>query len=311
MISVVVPFYNERDNILLLHEKIVNAFERLGLPFEIVYVNDGSNDDSDVVLDALSGCTVVHLLRSFGQTAALSAGFEQATGEILATLDGDLQNDPEDLVGMLQYMDNNKLDMVIGWRKARHDGLDKKIPSFLAYTLRQFLLHDEIHDAGCGIKVFRAQVLDHLTLYGEMHRFFVSIVKGRGYRVGEYVVTHHPRTNGKSKYTWKRGIKGFLDMVAVAFWGKYSARPLHILGSIGLGVIGMSVVIFCVAIFHTFPEYNFLVSQNWVLVSVLMFILGVQLVIFGLIADISIRGYFAASGRKGYFIRSVVRKTAD
>jgi len=305
MISIVVPFFNERDNIQPLHEQVLAVLRHIGLPFEIIYVDDGSNDGSEEIFNSLQDSIVIHLQKSFGQTAALSAGFDAASGEIIGTMDGDLQNDPDDLYGMLQYMDNNKLDMVVGWRKHRYDGLDKKVPSFLAYSLRQFLLGDGIHDAGCGIKVFRKKVLDHLNLYGEMHRFFVSIVKNRGYKVGEYVVQHRPRTRGKSKYSWKRGIKGFLDMISVSFWGKYSARPLHILGSIGLGVMGLSVCVFLTAIFHTFPEYNLLISQNWILVSVLMFILGIQLVIFGLIADICVRGYFAASGMKGYFVRSV------
>jgi glycosyltransferase involved in cell wall biosynthesis len=303
--SVVVPFFNERENLVSLHEELVGVLNTLGGSYELIYVNDGSSDESENVFSQLTNCVVIHLRRSFGQTAALSAGFARATGEILITLDGDMQNDPADIPGMLQYLDNNKLDMVVGWRKKRFDGIDKLIPSYIAYTIRQFLLSDGIHDAGCGLKVFRKCVLEDLSLYGEMHRFFASIVKIRGYRVGEYVVNHRSRTKGRSKYTWKRGVKGFLDMLAVAFWGKFSARPLHILGSIGLLVIVLSLCIEFVAVFHTFPEYNVLITQNWIMVGALMFILGVQLVIFGLIADIAVRGYFAASGRKGYFIREV------
>lgn len=308
-LSVVVPFFNEHDNILRLHNELLGVLKDLGLPYEIIYVNDGSTDESEDVFEEVSSqVTVIHLQRSFGQTAALSAGFAHAEGEILVTLDGDMQNDPADIKGMLQYLDNNKLDIVVGWRKKRQDGWDKKIPSFFAYTIRQILLADRVHDAGCGLKVFRKRAIEGLELYGEMHRFFVSIVKLNGFKVGEYVVHHRPRGGGCSKYTWKRGVKGFLDMLAVAFWGKYSARPLHILGSIGLGIMGLSLVVMFMAVFHTFPEYNLLITQNWVMVSVLMFILGAQLIIFGLIADIAVRGYFAASGKKGYVVREIVVK---
>lgn len=307
MLSVIVPFYNEVDNIEALHQELGLCLRDLGIPFEIIYVNDGSTDESESVFATLSDCTVIHLQRSFGQTAALSVGFTQATGETLATLDGDLQNDPADLGMMLQYMDNNKLDVVTGWRKHRHDGWDKLLPSFIAFTIRQFLLHDGIHDAGCGIKVFRRRAIDGLELYGEMHRFFVSIVKMRGFKVGEVAVNHRPRLKGQSKYSWKRGVKGFLDMLAVAFWGKYSARPLHILGSIGLLVMFLGSGVIFAAVFHTFPEYNLLITQNWIMVGVLMFILGIQLVIFGLLADIAVRGYFAASGKTGYIIREITK----
>jgi glycosyltransferase involved in cell wall biosynthesis len=305
MLSVIVPFFNEVDNIPVLHDELEKVLGEIDMPYELLYVDDGSTDGSDEVLDSLTGCTVVHLQRMYGQTAALSAGFAQATGEILATLDGDLQNDPADLPMMVQYMDNNKLDMVTGWRKSRQDGFDKRLPSFIAYLIRQFLLQDGIHDAGCGIKVFRKSVIEGLELYGEKHRFFVSIVKIRGFRVGEVTVNHRPRVKGRSKYSWKRGIKGFLDMIAVAFWGKYSTRPLHMLGGIGLAVIFMSFCIFGVSLLHVFQDFGFLNTQNWVMFSFLTFILGVQLIIFGLIADIAVRGYFAASGKTGYIVREI------
>ncbi len=306
-LSVVIPFFNERENIVKLHEELLATVREIGFDYELIYVNDGSTDGSEQVFSELQECTVITLLRSYGQTAALSAGFGVVTGDVVATLDGDLQNDPSDLHGMLQFMDNNKLDMLVGWRKRRHDGWDKKIPSLIAFGIRQALLHDGIHDAGCGIKVFRRSVLDGLELYGEMHRFFVSIVKVRGYRVGEYVVNHRPRKYGKSKYSWKRGVKGFLDMVAVAFWGKYSARPLHLLGGVGIVVICVSFVTLFVSVFHVFTDFGLWDTQRWIIFSFLMFTLGIQLIVSGLIADIVVRGYFAASGKTGYIIREVTK----
>ncbi|MDQ3099665.1 MAG: glycosyltransferase family 2 protein [bacterium] len=307
-LSVVVPFFNERENIARLHEEIISAFENFAASYELIYVNDGSTDGSAEVLASLSGCTVVTMQRSFGQTAALVAGIEIARGEMIATLDGDLQNDPRDLIPMLMSLDNEKQDFVIGWRKQRKDPLLKKLVSWGAYGLRQILLHDGIHDAGCGTKVFRARVMNDVELYGEMHRFFVSIVKSKGYVVSEYRVSHRARIYGVSKYSWKRAIKGFLDMIAVWFWGRFSARPLHILGGIGLLVIFLSFVTFVVVMTHAARDYGFLNTQNWVIAAILMFLLGVQLLVSGLVADIVVRGYFASSGKKNYVVRDVKRQ---
>ncbi len=307
-LSLVVPFFNERDNIAQLHAEILEAFENVTFPYELIYVNDGSNDGSDAVLSGLTDCTIVTMQRSFGQTAALVAGIDASGGDTIATLDGDLQNDPRDLIPMMQIMDNECFDFVIGWRKRRYDSLLKRIVSWVAFVLRQLLLHDGIHDAGCGTKVFRKRVMQDVELYGEMHRFFVSIVKSKGYRVSEFRVRHHKRKHGMSKYSWKRAIKGFLDMIAVWFWGRFSARPLHVLGGLGLGVIGVSVFTLLVVTTHFFHDYGFLTSERWIVASVLMFILGVQLLVMGLVADIVVRGYFASSGKKNYVVRSVKKQ---
>ncbi len=304
-LSIIVPLYNERDNIVCLHNEIESAFSNVDFSYEIIYVNDGSLDGTGKILSTLQVCTVVYMQRSFGQTAALVAGIEAARGEMIGTLDGDLQNDPRDLVSMLQTLDNENYDFVIGWRKNRKDPYFKRFVSWNAYILRQILLHDGIHDAGCGIKAFRKVVMKDVELYGEMHRFFVSIVKGKGYSVCEFRVRHHERKFGFSKYTWKRTIKGFLDMIAVWFWGRFSARPLHILGGIGLLVIGFSVMTIAVVATHAFNDYGILTSERWIVAAVLMFILGVQLLVMGLIADIVVRGYFASSGKKSYVVREI------
>ncbi len=304
-LSVVVPIFNEEGNILKLHTETVEALESLDLPYELIYINDGSTDKSRDILASLKGVTVVEMQRSFGQTAALVAGIEVASGEMIATMDGDLQNDPYDLIPMLMKLDNECWDFVIGWRRRRHDPLLKRLVSRGAYGLRQLLLRDRIHDAGCGIKVFRRRVMDDVELYGEMHRFFVSIALSKGYRVSEYRVRHRARIHGVSKYSWKRAVKGFLDMIAVWFWGRFSARPLHILGGMGLAVIGISVFTLFVVLTHAFNDYGFLTSERWIVASVLMFILGVQLLVMGLVADIVVRGYFASSGKKNYVVREV------
>jgi glycosyltransferase involved in cell wall biosynthesis len=304
-LSVVIPLLNEAGNIGELHRELVSVLRRANLSYEIIFVNDGSQDGTDAELLKLSDCTVISMRRSFGQTASLVAGFDEARGQYIATLDGDLQNDPEDLIPMFELIGRGEAEFVIGWRRLRHDSWDKKIPSFLAYVLRQILLHDGIHDAGCGIKVFTREVISEVELYGEMHRFFASIAKNKGFVVKEIAVNHRPRAFGQSKYTWKRGMKGFLDMIAVWFWGKYSARPLHVLGGIGLGIISISIFTLSLALGHWVRDFGFLDTQRWFIFSCLMFVLGIQMLISGLVADITVRGYFAAGKRKTYVVKSV------
>jgi glycosyltransferase involved in cell wall biosynthesis len=304
-LSVVIPVLNESGNVAQLYRELISVLKRAHISYEIIFVNDGSTDGTDTALLPLSDCTVVTMRRSFGQTASLMAGFDHAKGEYIATLDGDLQNDPEDLIPMFEIIGRGDADFVIGWRQKRHDSWDKKIPSYLAFLLRQVLLHDRIHDAGCGIKVFTRDVISEVELYGEMHRFFASIAQNKGFVVKEIAVNHRARSSGTSKYTWKRGMKGFLDMIAVWFWGKFSARPLHVLGAIGLVIIFCSVLGFSLALGHWFRDFGFMDTQRWFTFSSLMFVLGIQLVVSGLIADIAVRGYFAAGKRKTYVIKSV------
>jgi glycosyltransferase involved in cell wall biosynthesis len=304
-ISVVVPFFNELDNVIELHRELIGVLQQLGKSFEIIYVNDGSTDGTGEKLLQLKNCTVVEMRRSFGQTAALVAGFSQTKGKIICTMDGDLQNDPNDLPEMIRTLEGTDTDLIIGWRKKRNDSLDKRIPSYFAYLLRQVLLSDGIHDAGCGIKAIKREVVESLELYGEMHRFIGSIAMSKGFRVKEMVVNHRGRKAGKSKYTMSRGAKGFLDMLAVWFWGRYSARPLHLLGGIGLILLLASFFTLFVSFTHIFADLGVLNSQEWIIFGFLEFILGVQMIISGFIADIVVHNYFAMSKQSSFEIKQV------
>ncbi len=305
-ISIVVPLLDEAGNVAQLHQEIVSAMQKIGKSFEVIYVNDGSTDNTKGELSLLQDCVVIEMRRSFGQTAGLVAGFEYAKGELIATLDGDLQNNPNDLIEMYNLLLDVDVDMVIGWRKVRNDNLSKKIPSKIAYMLRQILLGDSIHDAGCGIKMMRREVLDSLELYGEMHRFIASIAQGKGFLVKEMVVDHRMRTNGRTKYNIVRGVKGFLDMLSVWFWGKYTARPMHVLGGMGLFLILAGVFTLIVSFTHVFIDFGLLQTQQWIIFAFLEIILGLQMIISGFIVDVAVRGYFASSKKKSYEIRSIM-----
>lgn len=232
-VSIVVPVYNEEGNVAKLHQEIKEVCESNQYEYEIIFVNDGSSDRTEEICKTLRPLKYIGLRRNFGQTAAMDAGIKAAQYEYIVTMDGDRQNDPSDIPMMIQYLEENDLDVVSGWRKHRKDTVMKKFTSRGANFLRHILVHDGIHDSGCSLKVYRKECFDHVNLYGEQHRFIPAILKIKGFKVGEVVVNHRPRTAGKTKYNWKRTIKGFVDMISVWFWNKYSTRPLHLLGGMG------------------------------------------------------------------------------
>jgi glycosyltransferase involved in cell wall biosynthesis len=172
--------------------------------------------------------------KNFGQTAAMDAGIKASQYDYIVTMDGDRQNDPADIPRLVEYLEENDLDIVSGWRKHRKDTAMKKFTSRGANFLRKIIIDDGIHDSGCSLKIYRRECFDHINLYGEMHRFIPALLKIKGFKVGEIVVNHRPRTSGKTKYNWKRTFKGFVDMISVWFWGKFAVRPLHIFGTAGI-----------------------------------------------------------------------------
>ena len=232
-LSVVVPLYNEEGNVEELHRRIVAALASIGKFYEVIFIDDGSTDKTSDIARSLSPLTLITFRRNFGQTAAFDAGFKQAKGEVIITLDGDLQNDPKDIPLLLAKI-NEGYDVVSGWRHERKDPLSKKIFSRAADLLRKILLDDNIHDSGCSLKAYRRECFDHLDLFGEMHRFIPALLELEGYRVAEVKVSHHPRVYGTTKYNWKRAIKGLTDMIAIWFWRKYASRPVPFFGGTGL-----------------------------------------------------------------------------
>ncbi len=306
-ISFVVPLYNEEGNVVKLHEKIVRAGRGLGRSFEIIFVDDGSNDRTVDRAKKLSPLTLIVFRRNFGQTAAMDAGIKAARGKIIVTLDGDLQNDPADTRLLLDKLEEG-FDVVSGWRYKRQDNFMKKFFSRGANLLRKILLNDSIHDSGCSLKAYRRECFDGVDLYGEMHRFIPAILEMDGWRVTEVKVSHHPRVSGRTKYNWKRAIKGFVDMVSIWFFRHYTARPLHFFGGTGMLLIflGGGILLWMLAEKLIFGQA--IAERLWPLVGVFLTLAGIQFFIFGLLADMIMKNNFKIRGRMNYVVKEVVEK---
>ena len=306
-LSVVVPLYNEEGNARELHNRIKDACQNLGKGFEIIFVDDGSTDDTAKNCQGLSPLKLIKFRKNFGQTAAFDAGIKEAKGEIIITLDGDLQNDPADIKLLLDEMDKG-FDVVSGWRFARKDTFMKKFFSRTANLLRKILIQDHIHDSGCSLKAYKRECFRDVDLFGEMHRFIPAILQLQGYKVGEVKVSHHPRIHGKTKYNWRRGIKGFVDMISVFFWRRYASRPLHLFGGGGiiLSFIG-GIILVWMAVEKIF--YGASLSEKiWPTIGTFLILVGIQLFVFGLLADIMIKNYYKNHGRMNYTIKEVIEQ---
>jgi len=306
-LSVVVPLYNEEGNVKELHKQILSACQALGKPFEIIFINDGSKDNTVKNCEGLSPLTLINFRKWFGQTAGFDAGIKQAKGDIIITMDGDLQNDPNDISLLLEKI-NEGYDIVSGWRWQRKDTFMKRFFSRTANILRKILIQDTIHDSGCSLKAYKRACFEDVDLFGEMHRFMPALLELQGYSVGEVKVSHHPRLHGKTKYNWKRGMKGFVDMVSIWFWRKYSNRPLHLFG--GTGII-FSFVGFLILVWMTVEKIFFgasIAKRNWPLVGVFLMLVGIQLFVFGLLADILLKIYYKNRNTMNYNIKEIINQ---
>ena len=306
-ISVVVPLYNEEGNVRELHKKITEACNALGKTFEIIFVDDGSRDGTVAQCADLSPLTLIQLRKNFGQTAAFDAGFKQARGRVIVTMDGDLQNDPADIGIVLAKMEEG-FDIVSGWRYERKDPLSKKIFSRGADKLRKILLKDSIHDSGCSLKAYKRECFNNVDLFGEMHRFMPAILQFDGYKVGEVKVNHFPRVHGKTKYNWKRGIRAIADMISIWFWRKYSNRPLHIFGTSGilLSSLGFAILAW-MAVEKIFFGAS-ISERNWPLIGFFLVMIGIQFFIFGLLADILLKIYYKNRNSMNYSIKEIINQ---
>jgi glycosyltransferase involved in cell wall biosynthesis len=305
-LSVVVPLYNEEGNATKLHEKIVEACQKIGKPFEVIFVDDGSKDGTVEECKNLSPLTLIKFRKNFGQTAAFDAGIKHAQGEVIITMDGDLQNDPNDIPLLLEKMEEG-FDVVSGWRWQRKDTFSKRFFSRTANLLRKVLIQDNIHDSGCSLKAYKTACFADVDLFGEMHRFMPAILEMQGYKVGEVKVSHHPRVHGVTKYNWKRAIKGFVDMVSIWFWRKYSNRPLHLFGGTGMVFTALGFAILAwMAIEKLFFGYA-IAERNWPLIGVFFVLVGIQLFIFGLLADILLKIYYKNRHVMNYNIKEIVQ----
>jgi len=236
-ISAVVPAFNESESLPKLHEELVAGLESLGMPWEIVYVDDGSRDGSDRVYEQLCAgdprVRAILLRRNFGKSAALATGFRAVRGELVATLDADLQDDPAELPRLLAALEGG-LDLVSGWKVKRHDPVTKTLPSKLFNAVTSWVAGVRLHDFNCGFKLYRREVVDAIEVYGELHRFMPALAHWRGFRVGEIGVNHRPRRFGRSKFGAARFVNGFLDLLAAAFISTSALKPLHVFGRIGV-----------------------------------------------------------------------------
>ena len=311
MISVVIPVYNEEENIGELHRELRSVLQPMNIDYEIIFVDDGSTDST---FDGLikvheidNNVRIIKFRRNFGQTAAMSAGFDQAKGEIVVTMDGDLQNDPSDIPKMIKKIESEDYDVICGWRHMRKDSLPKKNISKFANILRKNLVGGlTIHDSGCTMRIYKSECLRNLNIYGEMHRYIPNLLNWKGYKIGEIKVNHRKRSYGITKYNWRRIIRGFLDLMVVAFWQKYSFRPIHIFGLMGiiLGIFGAIVAMYLVIERLFFGAA--LAERPLFMVSIFFVILGVQFFVTGILADIMIKTYYGQNKEKNYLIERVI-----
>ncbi|MCJ7804158.1 glycosyltransferase family 2 protein [Patescibacteria group bacterium] len=302
--SVIVPLFNEEKNIAKLHQEILMVMKSLEKPYEIIFVDDGSNDNSFQVLRKLKPLKTIRFRRNFGQSAALDAGIKNSQGEILITLDGDGQNDPNDIPKLLKKL-NEKYDAVCGWRYQRKDPLSKKIISKFANYIGSFLVNPGVHDSGCTLRVYKRECFEDFDLYGEMHRMIPALIRWRGFKITEVKVNHKKRKFGKTKYTLTRTLKGSLDMFEVWFWRKYENRPLHLFGGLGILLSFFSFAFgIYLAIRRIFFAYS-LANKIWPLIAVTGFITGIQFLIFGLLADLIIKN---RSKKDFYRIKEIIER---
>ena len=306
-ISVFLPVYNEEPNLLPLHEKLDKALKALGRSAEIVYVDDGSTDRSLKILRDLAQLDprvrVVALRRNYGQTAAMSAGIDAAKGDVLIPMDADLQNDPADIARLLNKLDEG-YDVVSGWRKNRKDKMvTRKIPSMLANRLISWIGGVPLHDYGCSLKAYRRESLQDVRLYGEMHRFIPIYAAWAGARVTEIPVEHHARTMGKSKYGLSRTIKVVFDLMTIKFMASYQTKPIYVFGSFGMLAFAISILAGLYAVFlKIFHRADFVQTPLPVL-CIVMFAVGVQFLLMGLLAEMLVRTYHESQAKAIYAVR--------
>ncbi len=306
-ISIIVPVYNERDNLERFFAALAEVLARSGETYEVVFVDDGSTDGSSAYLESLSArnpqVKLIQFRRNFGQTAAMTAGFDFADGNILVAIDADMQNDPADIPPILAKL-REGYDVVSCWRRGRQDPwLTRRLPSQLANLLISRISGVRLHDYGCTLKGYRREIVQHIRLYGEMHRFIPVYASWAGAKVAELPVTHHPRLGGMSKYGLSRTYKVVLDLVTVKLLGSYSTKPMYFFGGAGLLCCSGGIFFAAWTLFDKF--YNDVKAHRnpLLLLSVFLFILGVQFILMGLVAELLIRTYFESQGKAPYIVR--------
>ncbi|MBI2467596.1 MAG: glycosyltransferase family 2 protein [Candidatus Rokubacteria bacterium] len=314
MISVVVPVYNEEDNVGPLLDGVRDALEGLGRPYELIVVDDGSTDGTAARLrDAvtrLPALRVVRLRSNFGQSAALAAGFDLARGELVVTMDGDRQNDPADIPRLLDKLKEG-YDVVSGWRRERQDPFwSRRLPSRVANGLISWITGVHLHDYGCGLKVYRREILRDIALYGEMHRFLPALGRWVGATIGELPVGHWPRRSGVSKYGFGRTVRVLLDLLTVKFLMSYGTRPIQIFGLLGLCLGGTGALLGAYLTYQRMFQNIGLANRPILLLAVLLVLVGFQFISIGLLGEMLVRTYHESQRKPVYIIREIISREA-
>ena len=316
-ISVVIPAYNEEENINYLYDELSEVLAALQQPYEIIFVDDGSSDNTLAVLRSIqqkdAEVGVIRFRRNFGQTAAISAGFDFASGDVIVTMDGDLQNDPHDIPRFIEKIEEG-YDVVTGWRYDRKDAfINRRLPSIIANKIISWTTGVALHDYGCTLKAFRREVIKNIRLYGEMHRFIPAIASGMGISFTEIKVNHRPRQYGTSKYGISRTLRVVLDLITVKFLLSYATRPIQIFGLLGFisGSVG-----FLLALIMTIQRQFFgmpLSDRPLLLLAILLIFIGIQFISIGLIAELQARTYHETQQKPVYYIKEIygLQKTSD
>jgi glycosyltransferase involved in cell wall biosynthesis len=314
-ISIVVPMRNESPNVERLYRDVTASLTQFGRSYEIVAVDDGSLDETFELLARLQArdprLRVIRFRRNYGQTAAFAAGFAHARGRYIVTADGDNQNDPADIPGMIQMLEQQNLDIVCGWRKDRKDPfINRRLPSMIANAVISYATGVKLHDYGCSLKVFRAEVVKSMKLYGEMHRFLPAIASEFGVQMGEKIVNHHPRTHGKSNYGITRTFRVILDLLTVKFLSSYKTRPLQMFGSIGFMMGGLGTLMCAWVIYQRFFGFQS-ANRPLLIVGVFMILGGLNMIMNGLVAEMISRTYHESQDKPTYVIREILESEPE
>ncbi len=307
-LSIIIPIFNEEKNINELCSKLIKALDVVDKTYEIIFVDDGSVDGSFELLKQIAShnekVKVIRFVRNFGQTAAMSAGINASKGDVLISMDGDLQNDPADIKSLLAKLDEG-YDVVSGWRKNRQDKLSRKLPSKIANQIISVVSGVRLHDYGCSLKASKREIIKEIKLYGEMHRFIPIYASWQGARIAEMPVLHHARRFGKSKYGFGRTVKVILDLITVKFMGSYVTKPIYVFGIIGLTSMGVGLAVAILVLVRAlFFQGEWL--SPLILIAFFVLSMGVISILIGLLAEINVRTYFESQNKPPYVIKEIV-----
>lgn len=310
-ISIVLPIYNEEKNITILYKELKEVLSKTASSYELVCVNDGSKDDSLKVLESIAvkdaSVKVINFKNNYGQTAALSAGIKSSKGEIIVPMDSDLQNDPTDIPGLIEKL-NEGFSVVSGWRKDRwsKNKMTRKFPSMIANKLISVITGVRLHDYGCTMKAYKRDVIYGVQLYGEMHRFIPAYASWNGAKVTEMVVNYRSRQHGQTNYGMSRTFKVLLDLLVVKFLSKYMDRPIHFFGGIGFVSLFLGIIAGSSAVFMRLINYKSIIETPLPILSALLIIVGVQLIVMGILAEMLMRTYYESQNKSPYIIKEKI-----